>query len=235
MQPLPVTLGSIITARKTPLVAGNRILMRLDTPVAALSKRTELIPVVLRSVGRVPSVPAQREIRRRHDLDKVHVVVIRVVGLLVGSVQGVQMMAGPRRVLAAELLVDIIRQLRAKAQVVDGVGEGVAALDGSVPVVLEVVHVHVAVAEAAAGGDVEVADDLVDAQSAVDAAPFVSLLLELLGVVFPFALLDAGAGSEGPGGLRVGFLDFLAGVAASCLLRVVWGRGAVAGTAVGGV
>jgi hypothetical protein len=97
------------------------------------------------------------------------------------------------------------------------------------------VHVHVAVAEAAAGRDVEVAHHLVDAQTALDAAPFVPLLVQLLAVVLALALLDALAPAEGPPLLRVGLPDLLARVAAPGLLRVAWGVGAAAGAAVGWV
>ncbi len=92
-----------------------------------------------------------------------------------------------------------------------------------VPVVLQVVHVHVSVAEATAGRKVEVSDNLVDAQAALDAAALFALLVELLGVVFPLALLHALAPTEGPGGLGICFTDFVAGIAAAGLLRV--GRG----------
>lgn len=185
--------------------------------------------------GRVPPVPVQWEVGRGDDLDKVHKVVVGVVRNLRGPIQRVQVVAGPGHVLVAELLVDFVGQLGAEAQVVDVVGERVATLDGRVPVVLEIVDVHVAVAKAAAGGDVEVTDDLVHAQPTVDAASFVALGLEVLGVVFPFALLDALSGAEGPRRLGICFTDLVAGVAASRLLRVV-GRGcAVARTAVVGV
>ena len=68
-----------------------------------------------------------------------------------------------------------IRQLRTKPQLVDRVGEGVAAVDGAVEVVLEIVHVHVAVAEALARRKVEVANHLVDPDAAFDAATLAAL------------------------------------------------------------
>ncbi len=57
---------------------------------------------------------------------------------------------------------------------------------------------HVAVAEAAAGRQVEVAHHLVDAQAALDAAALVTLLVQPLGVVLALALLDVLAAPEGP-------------------------------------
>lgn len=199
----------------------------------ALTEASQLSTMVL--PGRVPLVPVQGEIRRRHDLNKVHEIVVRIISLLAGAVQGVQVVAGPWHVLVAEFLVDLVRKLGAEAEVVDVVGERVSALDRGVPVVLEVVDVHVSVAEAAAGGDVEVTNDLVHTQPTIDTATFVALGLEVLGVVFPFALLDALAGTKSPGGLGVRFTDLVAGVAASGLLRVVRWACAVARAAVVGV
>jgi hypothetical protein len=92
--------------------------------------------------------------------------------------------------------------------------------------------VHVAITEAAARGDVEVANNLVNAQPALDSAALVALLIQLLAVVLALALLDVFAPTESPGGLRVRVLDFLAGVAASGLLRIGRGLCAVARTAV---
>lgn len=71
-----------------------------------------------------------------------------------------------------------------------------AALDGAVKVVVQVVHVHVAVAEAAARCDVEVAHDLVDADHAFDPAALVALLVEPLAVSLALALLHALAAPE---------------------------------------
>jgi hypothetical protein len=79
---------------------------------------------------------------------------------------------------------------------------------------------------------VEVADDLVHAQAALDAAAFVALLVQALGVVLAQALLDVLALAEGPGRLGVRLPDFVAGVAAAGFLGVGRGRGAVAVAAV---
>ena len=113
---------------------------------------------------------------------------------------------------------DGVGELGPEAQGVDLVGEGVA--DRGVEVVVQIVYVHVAIAEAAPGRDVEVADDLVDAQVAFDAAPFAPLLVETLTIAFAFALLDAFAATEGPAVGGVGFADIVAGVAAAGFLGV---------------
>lgn len=232
MQTLLVALGGIVAAGKAALVARDRVLVRLDAAVGRGAERAQL-GVVLLAESRPRLFPAQRQVRGRHNLDEVHVVEVDLVGLLVGAVERVQVVVGPGEVIGAELLVQGVGQLGAEAEVVDDVGEGV--LGRRVPVVLEVVHVHVAVAEAAAGGDVEVADDLVHAQAAFDAAALAALLVETLRVVFALALLDALAIAERPGGLGIRLLDLLAGVAASGLLRVAGGIRAVARAAVVGV
>ena len=110
--------------------------------------------------------------------------------------------------------------------------EGVAARDGALEVVIQVVHVHVAVAEAAPGRDVEVADHLVDAQAALDAAAFLALGVQPLAVVLPLALLDVLAAAEGPRHGRVRFPHFFARVAAAGLDGVGGRVGAVAAAAV---
>ena len=86
------------------------------------------------------------------------------------------MVVGPgEHVGAAEVLLHGFRDLGPEAELVHDVGEGVAALDGGVEVVVQVVNVHVAVAEAAAGRDVEIAHDFVDAEVAFDAAALLAL------------------------------------------------------------
>jgi hypothetical protein len=196
MKTLLVALSGIIAAGKTALVARDGVLVSFNAAITVLAKGAELSTVVLLIVSAF--FPAEREVRGRDNLDKVHVVVVGIVGLLVGTVQGVQVVVGPRVALSTKLLVDIIRELGTETQLVDGMGERVTALHRSVPVVLEVVDVHVSIAEAAARGDVEVSDNLVHAQVAVDAAALVPLLVQLLGVVLALALLDALALTESP-------------------------------------
>ena len=152
-----------------------------------------------------------------------------------GVVKGVKVVVRPPHRLAAQLLLHVLRELGTEAQMVDYVGERVATLHGCVPVVLEVVDVHIAVAEAPARGDVEVSDDLVHAQATLDATAFVPLLLQLLGVVLAFALLDTFTLSEGPRCLRVRLSNLVASLAAPGLLRIRWGVCAVARPAVCGV
>ena len=123
--------------------------------------------------------------------------------------------------------------LRPEAQLVDHVAERVR--HGRVKVVVQVVHVHIGAAEAAAGGDVEVAYHLIDAQVALDAAALLALRVQPLAVVLALALLHAPAPSEGPRHRGVRFAHFVARVAAAGFGgRARWG-GAVAFAAVGGI
>lgn len=57
---------------------------------------------------------------------------------------------------------------------------------------------EVSLAEAAAGRNVEVSNDLVDVQIAFDSAAFLSLFVQTLGVSFALALLDVLAAAKGP-------------------------------------
>lgn len=184
-----------------------------------------------------PLLPAERQVRGGDDLDKVHVVEVGVHGGLDDAVERVDMVVRPGHVLVlvAKLFEGGGRQLRSEAQRVDGVAERVAALNGSVPVVLEVMDVHVAVAETATGGEVEVADDLVDAQAASDLASLVALLVQALGVVLARALLDVLAAAKGPRCLGVRLTHLVTRVTTAGLLGVGRGRGAVAAAAVVGV
>jgi len=78
----------------------------------------------------------------------------------------------------------------------------------------------------------EVSNDLVHAQAALDAAALMSLLFQLLGVVFALALLDTLALAECPRSFSVRIPDLIASLAAAGLLGVVRGVGAVARSAV---
>lgn len=96
--------------------------------------------------------------------------------------------------------------------------------------VLKVMRVDVAACEAAAGGDVEVADHLVHSDNAFKTTAFFALGIDALRVAFAVALLDVLAFAEGPGFLRVCFAHFVAGVAAAGFdhARRCWGTAAFA-------
>lgn len=229
-----MALRRVVATSAAPLVARHRVLVRLNAAIIILSKRTERCGVVRHHIA-ILLLPAQRQVRSRHNLDKVHIREVRVVGLLLGAIQRVHVVVRPWHRLGAELLANLFRQLGPKAERVDRVPERVAALDGCLPVVLEVVNVHVVVAETPARRNVEVAHNFVDAQAALDAAPFGALLVEALSVVFARALLDVLATAKRPRRLRVCFTHLVARVAAAGLGGVGGGWRAVAVAAVGGV
>lgn len=109
------------------------------------------------------------------------------------------MVVRPWQRLGAHFLGDFFGDLRAKTQVVDRVGKDMASCDRGIEIVVQVVYVHVAVAETPSGGDVEVPDDFVDAEGAFYAASFFALGVEAFGVVFALALGYVLAAAEGPG------------------------------------
>ncbi len=102
-------------------------------------------------------------------------------------------------------------------------------------VIFQIMHMHLSVAETLPRREMEVSDDLIDADAAFNAAAFAALLVELFTVVFPLALLDVFATPEGPGGRGVGVANFRAGVAAPGLRSGGGGGRAVAAAAVGGI
>lgn len=146
-------------------------------------------------------LPAERKIGGRHHLDKVHEVVRLLVCVLLSSVQGVDVVVRPaagssRLVLLLHVLDDDVAQLRAKSKVVDLVRERVCLV---LEVVLQVVDVEIAVRERFSRSDVEVTDDFIDSNSTFNTATFLALCVQVFGIVFTLALLDALAATEGPG------------------------------------
>ena len=203
MQPLAMSLLRIIAARQTALVAGNAVLMRLQTSVLTKPERAETNTVILLLLCTLSRLllPAQRQVRSRHDLDKVHKVVIRIIRLLPGPIQGIQMMIPGQSIpTPLNLPHQTLRQLRSKPQLMNLMTETVPARHRRIPPLRQVVHVHVAVTKTPAGGNVEVANHLVDSQTALDAAPLVPLLGEPFRVVLPLALFHCRAVAEGPTG-----------------------------------
>ena len=225
---------------QTPLMARNAILMRLQTailPPAMAAHRQQIVHhqilLLLQHVILRFRLPPQRQVGRADHLHEIHVVERRVVGALVRVVQGIGMVVRPGHLLArAERLRDAIRDLGPEAQVVDRVREGMCGVIRRVEVVVQVVDVHRAVAEAAPGGDVEVPHHLVHAEAALDAAALLALRVEFLAVVLPLALLDVLAFAEGPADAGVGLAHLFAGGAAAGFLDGRWGWGAVAVAAV---
>lgn len=237
METLGVALGGVVTARETPPVAGDGVLVSLDAAIIRVAIVSQGSAIILQEVGELHclSIPADGQIRSGNNLDKVHKVEVGVLGLLRGAVQRVQVVVGPGQGrLLAQSGGDFIGQLRTKAQRMDGVGEVVRLALRNIPVVLQVVNVHVAIAEASARGKMEVAHHLVHAQVSLDATALLALGIELLGVVLALALLDILTSAKGPRGQGVCFSDFVAGIAAAGLLGVGGRLGAVTIAAVVG-
>lgn len=228
-----MSLGRVITASQAALVARHGVLVSLDTAVAEVAKETKARALLVLDRGTL--LPVEGEVRCGDNLDKVHEVVVGVVGLLVGAVEGVAVVVSPGVGALRHLLGDGVGQLGTEAEGVDDVREVVLGIVGSLPVVLEVVDVHVSVAEGAARSQVEVSNDFVHAEATLNAAALPALLLQLLGVMLARALLDVFSLTERPRGLRVRFSDFLASVTAAGLLRVRRRRGTVTGAAVVGI
>jgi len=99
-------------------------------------------------------------------------------------------------VLPLHVLDNDIAKLGAEAKLVNLVGEGMRVL--VFEVVLEIVNVQVAVGERFSRSNVKVTDDLVDADAALKTASFLTLLVEMFGVVFPLALFDSLSTTERP-------------------------------------
>lgn len=182
-------------------------------------------------------LPSERQIRRRNDLDEVHEVESLLGGGLLGVVERVDVVVCPSaracvRVLLLHVCDDSVAELRAEAEVVDLVREGMRLV---FEVVLEVVDVHVPVGEGLAWCDVEVSDDFVDLDGAFETAAFFALGVQVLGVVLALALFNAFAAAKGPAYGSVGIADIVAGVAAAGLDGIGGGRCAVTFTTVVGV
>ena len=221
-----------IPARQAALVAGDAVLVGFDAVGLALAVVAQLDQLRGDVEDAALLFPAERQVGRRHDFHKVHVVVGLFVRLLLRVVQRVQVVVRPRQALFADAFDHVVGQLGPEAQVVDFVGEGVLDALAAREVVLQVVDVHVAVAERFARGEVEVSHHLVDADAALDPAALPPLLVQVLAVVFPLALLDILAPPERPADAGVRFPHFGASVAAASLGRVRRRRRSVTLTAV---
>ena len=218
VETLLVALVGGVAAHEGALVRRHGVLVRFDAAGGAVAEAVGAergaVEVVVHGGGE-QRVPPEREVRGRHDLHEVHVVEGGLGRLLLGVVERVRVVvvcplpAGGERV----------GELGPEAQLVDLVRHGVlfGVREAGFEVVLEIVHVDVAVCEAAAWGDVEVADDFVDAHDAFETAAFAPLGVDALRVAFPLALLDVLAFAEGPLVLGVGGAHFFARVAAAFL------------------
>lgn len=90
----------------------------------------------------------------------------------------------------------VFGELRSETQVMHLVGERV--LFRALEVVVEIVYVHVAVAETLARSEVEVAHHLVDTDATLNTASLFPLLVKVFRVVLARALFHVLAATEGP-------------------------------------
>ena len=210
--------------------------MRLNATIgieANLAQRSVLLGLA-KQPGNLLHVPfpAKRKVRRGNNLDKVHVVEVRISSALAGIIKGILAVVLPREVVGGHLCKGRLWKLRAESEGVDHVGKVVLLAIRGLDIVLQVVDVHISVAEAAARSQMEVSNNLVNLEGALDATSFGSLRVQLLGVVFALTLLDVLSPAKSPRGLRVGFSNFVAAVTAPRLDSVAGGRRTVAVTAV---
>lgn len=220
MQSLAVALLAGIAACQATLVARHTVLVGLNAVRLALAVVAQLDQLGGNVEDASLLLPAERQVGGRDHLDEVHVVVGLLFRLLLCVVERVQVVVRPGHALLANARDDLVRQLGPEAQVVHLVREGVLDAVAAGEVVLQVVYVHVAVAETLAGSKVEVSNHLVDADAALDAASLLPLRVQVLAVVFPLALLDALAPTEGPAHAGVSLPHFGASVTAARLDRV---------------
>ena len=237
MQLLLMPFRGIAAPIQTPLMTRNRILMRLQTAIftSAMTSYRQYIIQLVRTAQRIAlGLPFQRQITRAHHLDKVHIIKRRIIRHLLRLIQRIQMMVRPRHTPRTQPLRHALGHLRPKPQMMDLMRKRMRHPVRRVQVIIQIVHVHGAVAETAAGRDVEIANDFVDAEAAFDAAALAALGVELFAVVLALALFDVFAAAEGPGDAGIGFADFFAGVAAVGFGGCGWGGRAVAVAAVVG-
>jgi hypothetical protein len=113
------------------------------------------------------------------------------------------------------------------------VREHMTALYRCIEVVIEIMYVHVAIAETPPRGDMEVANNLVDSKASFYPTPFFPLRIQPLSIVFTLALLDVLTTPESPGGRGVRLPNFFAGIATARFLRIGWRIRTIASTTVG--
>lgn len=172
-----MTFLAIVAACKASLVAGHTVLVCLNAAGFAMTITSQLDELVGQVKNRVLLLPAQGQVRSRNYLDKVHEVISLLFCLMLCIIKWVEMMVSPSHALLANASNNIIRQLRTKAKMMDIVGESMFDVIAASPVVLEIVNVHVTVAERLARCKVEIANNLVDTNSTFNTAAFSTLFV----------------------------------------------------------
>ena len=82
-----------------------------------------------------------------------------------------------RPACVSDCSAETIRQLRSKPQLVDLMRKGMAALNGALEVIVQIVHMHLSITETSTGRDVKIPNDFVHPEASLDPATLLSLLV----------------------------------------------------------
>lgn len=181
MQPLLMPLLRIAPPTQTPLMASHRVLVRLQAPILAppmTSDWQEIIQqrIILPPKRAILPLPPKREIARTNHFDKIHIIECGIVRELFRLIERVQMMVRPRhRILCSKPLCHAFRHLGTKAQMMDLMRECMRIPIRCVQVVVQIMHMHRSIAETPSWRNVEISNDLVDAEPAFDSATLPTL------------------------------------------------------------
>jgi hypothetical protein len=144
-----VTFLLVTATMYITLVACYAVLVRFDAAQFAVAETAHVNPFVWERVCACVDalalvlLPSERKVCRGNNLDKVHVIESALVGVLFGSIEGIDMVTCPHAPYASHGLDGALRNRRTEAQLVNLVSEAVPAL--VLEVVLQIVDVHVAV------------------------------------------------------------------------------------------
>jgi branched-subunit amino acid transport protein len=135
--------------------------------------------------------------------------------------------------LCAIFLRQVLWQLRSESKMMYNVREHMTAFYRCIKVVIEIMYVHVAIAETPARCDMEVANDLVDSKASLYPTPLSPLRIQPLSIMFALALLDILTTPESPRGSGVRLPNFITGIATAWFLRIGRRIRTIASAAVG--
>ena len=111
---------------------------------------------------------------------------------------------------------EFVRQLGTETEMMDFMGHGVPLLlreIAHIDIVVEIMEVHKTICDAAAGSDVEVANDFVDTENTLNATAFFALGIKTLTIPFLRALLDIFSFLKGPRVLGISITHFFTRIA----------------------
>jgi len=142
----------------------------------------------------------------------------------VGVIKRIQVVICPRsgRFLA-HLVRYFLAELGSKAQGMDCVRENMPSYNRGIKVIVQIVYVHIAIAETSPRCDMEVTHHLVHPDISLNTASFISLSVQSLCVMFSFALLHILTASKSPRHTSICLSYFVASITTAGLL-CVWRR-----------